>query len=68
MSKYFLGSVGKAEAFRIVDGEFKLAFVSKTLTDSGLNISTTKDDIRGGTGAPIQFSFYHDTNVEYLLS
>ena len=68
MSKYFLGSVGKAEAFRLDNGELKLAFVSKTLTDSGLNISTTKDDIRGGTGAPIQFSFYHDTNVEINLT
>lgn len=68
MAKYFLGSVGKAEAFRIVEGKFELAFVSKTLTDSGLNISTTKDDIRGGTGAPIQFSFYHDTNVEINLT
>lgn len=68
MAKYFLGSVGKAEAFRIIDGKFELAFVSKTLTDSGLNISTTKDDIRGGTGAPIQFSFYHDTNVEINLT
>ena len=68
MAKYFLGSVGKAEAFRIKDGSFELAFVSKTLTDSGLNISTTKDDIRGGTGAPIQFSFYHDTNVEINLT
>lgn len=69
MSKYFLGSVGKAEAFRINEAkELELAFVSKTLTDSGLNISTTKDDIRGGTGAPIQFSFYHDTNVEINLT
>lgn len=72
MAKYFLGSVGMAEAFRIVendgDKKFELAFVSKTLTDSGLNISTTKDDIRGGTGAPIQFSFYHDTNVEINLT
>lgn len=68
MSKYFLGSVGKAEAFRVENEELKLAFVSKTLTDSGLNISTTKDDIRGGTGAPIQFSFYHDTNVEINLT
>lgn len=68
MAKYFLGSVGKAEAFRINNGELELAFVSKTLTDSGLNISTTKDDIRGGTGAPIQFSFYHDTNVEINLT
>lgn len=69
MAKYFLGSVGKAEAFRRnADGKLELAFVSKTLTDSGLNISTTKDDIRAGEGAPIQFSFYHDPSVEITLT
>ena len=68
MAKRFLGSVGKAEAFRVVDGKLQLAFVSKTLTDSGLNIQTTKEDIRGGQGAPIQFSFYHDPSVEITLT
>lgn len=68
MAKYFIGSVGTAEAFRLVNGELKLAFVSKTLTDSGLNISTTKDDIRAGTGAPIVASFYHDPSVEVTLT
>lgn len=68
MAKRFLGSVGKAEAFRVVDGNLELAFVSKTLTDSGLNIQTTKEDIRGGQGAPIQFSFYHDPSVEITLT
>lgn len=70
MAKYFLGSVGKAEAFRLntETGARELAFVSKTLTDSGLNITTTKDDIRAGEGAPIQFSFYHDSNVEITLT
>lgn len=69
MKKYFLGSVGKAEAFRMgEDRKLHLVFVSKTLTDSGLNVSTTKDDIRGGTGAPIQFSFFHDPSVEITLT
>lgn len=67
-NKHFLGSVGTVEAFRRENGVLKLAFRSKTLTDSGLNISTTKDDIRAGTGAPIQFSFYHDPSVEITLT
>lgn len=68
-NKYFLGSVGTVEAFRRnAQGEMELAFRSKTLTDSGLNVSTTKDDIRAGTGAPIQFSFYHDPSVEITLT
>ena len=67
--RYFLGTVGKAEAFRVDEnGNLQLAFVSNTLTDSGLNISTTKDDIRAGQGAPIQFSFYHDPSVEITLT
>lgn len=69
MAKYFLGSVGRAEAFRMTEnGGLELAFVSTTLTDSGLNIQTTKDDIRAGQGAPIQFSFYHDPSVEITLT
>lgn len=68
-NKYFLGSVGTVEAFRRnKNGDLELAFRSKTLTDSGINISTTKDDIRAGTGAPIQFSFYHDPSVEINLT
>ena len=66
--KYFLGSVGTVEAFHKVDGRLELAFRSKTLTDSGINISTVKDDIRAGTGAPVQFSFYHDTSAEITLT
>lgn len=68
--KYFLGSVGNVEALRYdaQEAKWKVAFRSKTLTDSGINISTTKDDIRAGTGAPIQFSFYHDPSVEINLT
>ena len=67
--KYFLGSVGSVEAFeKKEDGSYELAFVSKTLTDSGINTTITKDDVRGGTGAPIQFSFYHDPAVEITLT
>lgn len=68
MAKYFLGSVGTAEAFRMRGGKLEIAFVSKTLTDSGINIATTKDDLRAGTGAPIVTSFYHDPSVDITLT
>lgn len=69
MAKYFLASVGRAEAFkRDYDGNLTLAFTSNTLTDSGINISTTKDDIRGGQGGAVQFSFVHDPSVEITLT
>lgn len=69
MAKYFLGSTGSVEAFeKREDGNYRVAFVSKTLTDSGINTTISKEDIRGGTGAPIQFSFYHDPAVEITLT
>lgn len=69
MNGYFIGSVGHAEAFkRDANGNLTLAFTSRTLTDSGINISVSKDDIRGGEGAAIQFNFFHDANVEITLT
>lgn len=70
MAKYFLGSVGSVEAFKKKEGsnEYELAFVSKTLTDSGINTTISKEDIRGGTGAPVQFSFFHDPEVAITLT
>lgn len=65
---YFLGSVGMVEAFRETDKGLELAFVSKTLTDSGINTSITADDIRAGQGAPIVTRFYHDASVEITLT
>lgn len=65
---YFLGSVGRVEAFRETDSGLELAFVSKTLTDSGINTSITADDIRAGQGAPIVTRFYHDASVEITLT
>lgn len=73
-NKYFLGSVGRVEAFRMArnpvsgNNEMVLAFVSKTMTDTGLNTSVSADDIRGGQGAPIITRFYHDANVEITLT
>ena len=68
MANYFLGSVGRAEAFRTVGKKLELAFVSKTLTDSNVNISTSVDDIRAGQGAPVVARFAHDANVEITLT
>ena len=65
---YFLGSVGRVDAFRMVNGAPQLAFVSKTMTDQGLNTSISADDIRAGQGAPIVARFYHDANVEITLT
>lgn len=68
MAKYFLGSVGSAEAFRMVNGEPKMAFVAKTLTDSSISVTITKDELRGGTGAPVVTNFFHDPAVAITLT
>lgn len=67
-NNYFLGSVGRVDAIRMVDGKQEVAFVSKTMTDTGLNTTISADDIRGGQGAPIITRFYHDANVEITLT
>ena len=41
MAKYFLGSVGSAEAFRMVNGKPQMALVAKTLTDSSISVTIT---------------------------
>lgn len=68
MAKYFLGSVGSAEAFRMVNGEPKMAFVAKTLTDSSISVTITKEELRGGTGAPVVTNFFHDPAVAITLT
>ena len=68
MAKYFLGSVGSAEAFRMVNGQPEIAFVAKTLTDSSISVTITKDELRGGTGAPVVTNFFHDPAVAITLT
>lgn len=69
MAKYFLGSVGSAEAFRINgDGSKTFMFRATSLTDSGINISSSQDELRGGTGAPVVATFNHDATVELNLT
>lgn len=67
MAQYFLGSVGQAEAFRHTEDGFELMFTSKTLMESGLSVGITKDQVRGGEGASIQFEFAHDPSVDIRL-
>ena len=68
MAKYFLGSVGSAEAFRMVNGKPQMAFVAKTLTDSSISVTITKVELRGGTGAPVVTNFFHDPAVAITLT
>ena len=68
MANYFIGSVGTAEAFKIEMGVMKPAFISKTLTASTINISSTKEELRAGSGAPVVASFHHSPTVDITLT
>ena len=52
----------------MVNGEPKMAFVAKTLTDSSISVTITKDELRGGTGAPVVTNFFHDPAVAITLT
>ena len=67
MSRYFLGSVGIAEAFYIRKGIKRLAFAARTLTENSINITSTVDDLRAGTGATSMAVFSHDPSIEVKM-
>ena len=69
MAKYFLGSVGEATAFRMnADGSKTFMFHATSLTDQGINITSSQDEIRAGQGAPIVATFNHDASVQLTLT
>ena len=68
MAKYFLGSVGEATAFRMSNGTKQFMFHATSLTDQGINITSSQDEIRAGQGAPIVATFNHDASVQVTLT
>lgn len=73
MAKYFLGSVGEAEAYRVTTsftGETSMDLVlsCSTLTDSAVNVSINQEQIVDSyNGAPVGV-FYHSPSVNITLS
>lgn len=57
----FLASVGRAEAFQKVGGDWKHFFSAKTLTDSSINISVSAEEIRGGEGGQLLGQYFHSS-------
>jgi len=74
MAKYFLGSVGEAEAYQVETNSFTgestttLVFTSKTITDSAVNISVNKEQIVDSYNGASAGVFYHSPNVNITLS
>lgn len=64
MSKYFIAGVGNAQ---FLDSMGNVVIDATALTDSGFNISTNKEEIRGGQGAALQGQFYHTSGFSVNL-
>lgn len=63
-NKGILAGVGTAMAF---DGAGNLILKARALTDSGFNIGTNSEEIRGGQGAALQGKYYHTTSFSVTL-
>lgn len=63
-NKYIMAGVGTAMFF---DGAGNQVFKARALTDSGFNISTSKEEIRGGQSAALQGQYFHTTQFGVTL-
>lgn len=64
MSNYILAGVGTIEAFTQSSTQPTKIFTSKTLQESGISISVTSEDIRGGLSNPLLGRYFHDSLLE----
>ena len=66
---YYVGSVGKAQAFmRTPSGKLEHYFDAKTLTESTINISISNEDVRGGDGGRLLGKYFHTTSFKVTLT
>ena len=64
MAKSILAGVGVA---RGLDNQANMIVRAKALTDEGFNISTSKEEVRGGQGASLQGQYFHTTQFSVTL-
>ena len=64
MAKSILAGVGVARGF---DNKGNMIVKGQALTDEGFNISTSKEEIRGGQGASLQGQYFHTTQFSVTL-
>lgn len=64
MRNYILAGVGTIEAFTQSSTQPTKIFTSKTLQESGISISVTAEDIRGGLSNPLLGRYFHDSILE----
>lgn len=59
MANYYIGGVGRVNAFIRKNGKLEHYFDANTLTTSGIEVSTSLEEIRGGEGAGLIAQFAH---------
>ena len=59
MANYFIGGVGRVQAFINGANGLEHYFDAKTLTDSAISISVSAEEIRGGEGAQLLGKYFH---------
>ena len=66
--KFFLASVGNAEAYATRNGEFAHVLSSRTLTESTLGFTSSMEEVRAGQGAKLYGRFNHSAGMTVSLT
>lgn len=62
---YILAGVGTIQLYNSSTGD--LILTSKTLTDSGISVGVTAEDIRGGLSSPLIGKYFHSSTMDLNL-
>lgn len=61
MAKFIIGGVGRVDMYS--QGFTDYIGSSKTLTESGIGLTVTEEEVRGGLGNSVLGSYFHDTGL-----
>ena len=61
MAKFILAGVGRVDMY--TQGFTDYIGSSKTLTESGISLAVTEEEVRGGLGNAVLGSYFHDTGL-----
>ena len=65
----FMAGVGTAEIFKVgEDGQESLFSTAKTLTESGITIGVSAEDIRAGAGAKLYGKYFHTSTFDLKMT
>ena len=65
----FMAGVGTAEIFKVgKDGQENLFSTAKTLTESGITIGVSAEDVRAGAGAKLYGKYFHTSTFDLKMT